>query len=84
MRPSGIAAARGGWLAASEMKGLQPGCHFFGDLLEIPCSRRIAAGLSAISEDVPAMKAGCSLWVNRDWSMRRPRSRHVRFASNRD
>ena len=54
---SGIAAARGGSLAASETKCLQPGSYFNGDFLEIPCScRRHRCRRSAIRADVPAMR----------------------------
>ena len=61
---SGIAAAGGGSLAASETKCLQPGSCFNGDLLEIACScRRHRRRLSAIRADVPAMRAQCPLWV---------------------
>ena len=61
---SGIAAARGGSLAASETKGLQPGSCFDGDSLQIPCSRRRHGRRpSAIRGDVPAMRAQCPLWV---------------------
>ena len=55
---SGIAAARGGSLAASETKCLQPSSYFNGDFLEIPCSCRChRCRRSAIRADVPAMRA---------------------------